>query len=1158
MTASLAPGFMVLQSNHLENLRDILVNWLAENPLGPLEDECILVQSNGIAQWLRMALADDTMGQGIAAAVNVQLPGRFIWQAYRSIFPELPSSSPFDKAPLTWRIYQILGELDHLKIELGEQANHLAPLENFLNADKNPRRLHQLAARLADLYDQYQLYRSDWLAHWSQGEDTIINPQGEPVAIADEQRWQPLIWRLAEKHIAQDFPQGGLASASRSHVQQAFIQACKNYSQEQRPKGLPRRVVVFSISSLPKQTLDLLQAISPFTQVMVFVTNPSQYYWGDLIDGRSLLASQYKRLNKKQNVQFDLAEAHKYGHPLLASWGKQARDFLHLLDEHDEPEHYRRLFQQQNIDVFSEPEGGQLLQQLQSDILNLRPLQERIDNEETIDATTDRSLQFTIAHSPQREVEILHDQLLASFAAAKANGTELNPKDILVMTPNIDQYAPHINAVFGRYALLGEHKDPRFLPFHITDQARRGQNTLLIALEQLLNATEARFTVSELTDLLDTPAIRKQFGFAEEDIAQLRHWIIGANIRWGLDAEHRASLGLPKLANNTWLSGIQRMLLGYASGEAEAWQNIQPYDEVSGLSAALVGQLSLLLDELQQLHAQLSTPHDISQWPLLLSDLCVTFFAAESDADTWALTNIEMQLEHLQNTWQQGGLTDETLPLEVVREELLAGLDEPTLSQRFLAGSINFATLMPMRALPFKQIWLLGMNDNDYPRPQQYVDFDLMANDYRPGDRSRREDDRYLFLEALLSAREKLVISWVGKSIRNNDDMPPSVLVNQLRDHISDGWQSANGKELLPQLTTEHPLQAFSPQYFLPQRDPRLFTYAKEWRQVHNTIAEKTHTADIAPWQAEEPITLSELTRFIKNPVQYFYQHRLGISFYQRQEEEIDSEVFTLSGLDHWAMNAKLLANAQNILKQHPEADVQDLLTQQLQTLERMGDLPLGGFSASYQSSYRAQLHNAMSRYQDLIHDYPQALSAQSLVMEHQGITLADSLADIRRNHAGNYCRFTFETSSLYKGNNKNYARIANHWVAHLLAQCIRPMSTVLISPENELVLLPVSNAKDLLQHLLAAYHAGMQEPLPLPCKTAFAYCTNNKADEEYEGGYNKSGERESHPGYAQLWPTFTDLLQDPRFDLSEDNQESWLPLIHEPLIATLNLKAAE
>lgn len=1184
MLAPLTPGFMVLQGNQLEDLREVVVQWLAEHPLAPLEHECFLVQSNGIAQWLKIALASNAHGKGIAAAIDVQLPGRFIWQAYRSVFPELPTRSAFDKGPLTWRLYHLLHHWSALCDQLGEQASLLAPLQGFLSADEDPRRCYQLAARLADLYDQYQLYRADWLQAWEQGRKVIIKANGSEQPLPPEQQWQALLWQLLNKSIEQsvepslepESERTHLGKLSRARIHQAFIARCRDFSPRHRPAELPRRVIVFSISSLPTQTLELLQALSPFTQVMVFVTNPSEHYWGDLVEGKELLRREYRRIRERMTPANIEAEAlHAYGHPLLASWGKQGRDFLHLLDEHDQPEHYRHYFNRQKIDLFSPPPGNGLLQQLQADILHLRSLEERRALASAIDPAHDRSLQFLIAHSPQREVEILHDQLLDSFEHAKAEGKTLHPRDILVMVPDINLYSPHIHAVFGRYAQpphfataddraadgSSASRDGRYLPYHISDQSQRRQNTLLIALESLLQLPQARFNVSQLSDLLDVPALRERFGLAENDLPILRRWIKGANIRWGLDAEQRAELGLPSIEQNSWLFGLQRMLLGYAAGEYSSWQGIEAYDEVSGLEAALLGPLSRLIDRLRQARQQMMQAHTSTEWLTLIGQLLPMFFTETSAADRWALDRLQIQLEQLQEIWQSAGLEHEELPLEVVREELLAGLDETNLSQKFLGGSINFATLMPMRAIPFQQLWLLGMNDRDYPRQSQHADFDLMADDYRPGDRSRREDDRYLFLEALLSARQRLVISWVGRDIRDHSEKPPSVLVSQLRDHIQAGWSLAGAgpdapkDALLSALSTQHPLQAFSRRYFESTRDPRLFTYAREWRALHDSPVDE-HRDELPAWQAEAPLSLEDLVSFLRNPVDYFYRRRLGIRWYDEHLDIADSEPFHPDALEAWNLRDSLVSRIRSALypseNQNKGQNSDQLLQQEIARLQRSGELPMPPFGPLLQSQLEQALQAPLQHFQQLLIEYPQQLAPRALQLELElelegSLILQDSLNDIRCNHAGEHVRLLIHPGTLHEGKSKKYHQLLRHWPAHLAAQLHQPTCTRILGPDTDLSLPPLSadQASELLRTIMASLYAGMQRPLPLACKTAFAALeASGKPQEHYEGDPPRSsGEVSATPGLQKLWPDYARLSAEA--DFLRLAEQLYRPLMH-------------
>jgi len=1229
-------GFMVIQGNRLEALRALLTSWMRSHPLHPLENEVVLVQSNGIGQWLQLALAQDPLaadasatqggGCGIAAATDLMLPGRFLWQAYRALLGDLPDTSAYDKAPLSWRLFRLLGDLDALAATPEELAR-LAPLRGFLDADGDARRRHQLAVRLADLYDQYQVYRADWLSAWEESEDILIRPNGERQALPEGERWQPLLWRRLKQDLARplaanlevatpskgaapsdvtatsELPVRGKLAApppelSRAAIHAQFIEQARRLSREQRPRGLPRRIIVFGLSSLPRQTIEVLEAVAGVAQVLLFVHNPSQHYWGDIVEGRELFRRAYRRTDVRDKVPEGLDDSalHLHGHPLLAAWGKQGRDYIRLLDEHDERSQYEASFKDQGltIDLFESPGNDTLLQQLQDDILELRPLAERRELANAIDPSRDRSLSFLIAHGPQREVEILHDQLLDAFAAAEAEGSPLHPRDILVMVPDIATYAPHIEAVFGRLT----QTDRRQIPFHITDQSQRERNPLLIGLETLLRLPQARITVSELLDLLDIPALRARFGVAEADLPRLRQWALGANVRWGLDADQRSGLGLPEgLEQNSWRFGLRRMLLGFAAGDSGPWAGVEPYDEVGGLEAALVGSLSRLLERLKASWTQLSTARRPADWTALIADLLEAYFQSTGDADELALGRLRDALEQWQTECERGAAQDEVLPLEVVRESLLARLDEPTLSQRFLVGAVNFATLMPMRAIPFRQIWLLGMNDGDYPRRRRPADFDLMANDYRPGDRSRREDDRYLFLEALLSARERLVISWVGRSIRDDSPRPPSVLVGQLRDHIQAGWRLALpaaataasnaasadardaagagasaaagagtsasasagaaapaaataaakagddlGEALLDALTTTHPLQPFSRRYFEPQRDPqRLFTYAQEWHALHAPSARlpERRAPQLAPPQFDAPVSLTSLGGFLRRPLQTFYRQRLAVWLGQDAETLDEAEPFHIAGLDRWSLHDQAINAISLQLAAQPEIASERCLETAIGRLGRAGNLPLPPFDANWREQLTGSLRDPLERYRQLLAAYPQQLPTCPVLVEAAGLRLEDGLSGLRADADGQHLLLRLQASELLdKQQTLKWYHLVHHWPRHLAAQLSAPTTTRLLGPGGDISLPPLERnaAGALLSALLEGFIAGLSGPLPLACKTAFAWLAADAGEHQadparaYEGAQFSSAERDEHPGYSRFWPDYQSLSSDEQF----------------------------
>lgn len=1127
--ATLSPGFMILHGNRLESLRQLVVDWMRENPLAPLENEVVLVQSNGIGQWLEMALAADPEqgGCGIAAAQDVQLPAQFLWQLYRAVLgaDSVPNSSPLDKQPLTWRLLRLLPAL--------LDAPAFAPLQQFLADDDDCRKRYQLAERLADLFDQYQVYRADWLNAWAAGEDSISLARSGARALDEHERWQPALWRAVLEDVGSEH-----VSNSRAGVHPRALAALLDA--DQRPPGLPRRVIVFGISSLPAQTLEALAALGRFSQVLLAVLNPCQFYWGDIVADRELLSHQYRRQQARPDapLQLDESTLHQHAHPLLAAWGKQGRDYINLLDVHDERASYEQRFAAINggrVDLFEAPEGETLLEQLQQDILELRPLAETRERWPALATEQpqpgapaqlqDGSVRMHIAHSAQREVEILHDQLLDAFA----RNPQLRPRDVIVMLPEVDNYAPHIQAVFGQYAV----DDPRYIPFTLADQNQRGREPLLIALEHLLQLPHSRLPVSEVLDLLDVPALRARFGLAETDLSTLQRWIEGAGIRWGLDQQRRMARGLPAgLEHNSWRFGWRRMLLGYASGQQAAWGEIEPYDEVAGLDAALIGPLDQLLQALDRHEQALASAAAPSVWGVRLRLLLADFFAPDSDTDQLLIGQLHQSLDQWLECCAEVEL-EEALPLNVVAEAWLAGIGQQQLSQRFLAGAVNVCTLMPMRAIPFRMVCLLGMNDGDYPRAQPPLDFDLMALDYRPGDRSRREDDRYLLLEALLSARDSLYISWVGRSIRDNGERPPSVLVGQLRDHLAAGWRCADQEQdLLAALTTEHPLQPFSRQYF-DGSNPRLFSYARDWRVLHEAPLQALADQPLPPADLSEPIDLAALQRFLRGPVEHFFAQRLKVWFRPDELQAEDDEPFALDGLQRYSLSQWLL---QRTLASGVEADWAQVLEQESLRLNQRGSLPLAGFGERERQALITPLHDQLARYQQLLElwdtplEQPLAVSAAA-----PGIELQDWLGGWRTaSSLGGQMLLQLETGRLLNGKGKQKTlrwRKVLEAVCQQLLACAGGAATqvCLIAEDASLTLYPLQpeTALAILQRWLAAYQQGLCQPLPLALETAMLWLADEdpgKAAKHYEGNERQSGEAARSVALQRSFPDFASL----------------------------------
>ena len=838
----------------------------------------------------------------------------------------------------------------------------------------------------------------------------------------------------------------------------------------------------------------------------MFVHNPCRHYWADIIEDRELLRIEHARHGRKAQIPPDLDPEllHQHVNPLLAAWGKQGRDYIGLLYGVDRPDAYRHNFAEIDLfqDFVAQDQPGRLLQQVQQAILDLRPLP-AADQAKLPVALDDRSISFQLAHSRQREVEILQDQLLSLFEQLP----DLKPRDIIVMTPDVRAYAPHIEAVFGNL----QPEDARHIPFTIADNPDRASAPMLAALEKLLQLPDLRITVGDMLDLLEVPAFRERFGLAEADLPTLHRWIEGAGVRWGLSGAHRQGFDLPAgLEQNTWMFGLRRMLLGYAVGNNAPWQQIAPYDEIGGLEAALVGPLAAMLEKLTKYWQILLHPAKADEWCRRILGLSKDFFNPTSSRDSLTQRRLEEVLDQWLNACTDAGLEDQ-LTLPVVRSAILTALSDASISQRFLAGMVNFGTLMPMRAIPFKVVCLLGMNDGQYPRSRPAPDFDLMAapGHYRPGDRSRREDDRYLFLEALLSAREKLYISYIGKSVRDNSPCVPSVLVSQLRDYLASGWTVAgsrasdpdSGDRLLAQLTCQHPLQPFSRTYFQPTREPDIFTYAHEWRRIFDPREKAPTAGSLDPPQIESSLTLNQLIRFLKKPVQSFFNQRLNVYFEEVDVTTLDQEPFALDHLAPFNLGSQLLEAG---LAADP-ADRSAAVEEAVRRMQLTGELPMHGFGEMAAARLAGPVEQMLAYHLRLREQFPHPAKPAEIdlavVLDDCGCeSLQDWLADLYRSNPAapsegseSVARWQFYPKTVLDkgGRFSRLGCLIPAWVCHL-AGCAQglDLTSYLVAPDGLIKLPPLEGdlARKWIDVIIAHWWSGLRQPLPVEAKTALAY----------------------------------------------------------------------
>ena len=915
----------------MENLL-LLLNKISQiSPLGVFNQEVVVVQNAGMQHWLNLAIAKE---RGISMNMRYALPAQYLWKLIRTLASDekVPEQSPYSREVLTWRIYALLASKSVINDEdftpatrywhtsvSPEQSpeiysnQHNSSSQNNSTSQDNVKR-YQLAGQMADLYEQYLIFRPQWLDSWQKGEATT--------QFSNDNKWQAKLWQL-------------LIQQQAYNPVELLHDAIANIDTKlaQEPLLLPKRLSFFGINSMAPMWLTFLNAISEHIEVDFFHLNPCFSYWGDII-------SEKQAMKKLAHWADGVNDEHLFvGNPLLANFGQQGREFLALLQDYStvNVDLFVKAAHENTHDEVSEQLSSKtsecILHRLQNDILTLE------DATKTATQLVDNSITIASCHSALREVQALHDYLLHQFNDSAINATnpedKLTPKDVLVMCPQIEQYAPYVNAVFTRgWQDLNDEVPP--LPCSIADRSAKDSDPLIAGFSELLSLPDSRFHVSQLLSFIRLPAVANKFSINEEDSEKISEWLAQATVHWGLDQAHKQKI-LGETANNsfTWQQGLSRLIRGFAYGDVDSiYQDQLLLAAVEGDDALLLGQLILFIEQLQQFAKKLTTPRTATQWQVFLLNQLELLFATNQlftkgapQANSQQLNNqIENSLAIIEQAiaalveYCQHAHFDEKIDLAIVVDFLNNHFSQGDSSRQFMIGQVTFCSMLPMRSIPFKIIAVLGLNDGEFPRQRQPLGFDLMSQSPpQLGDRSRRGDDRYLFLEALISARQALYLSYQGRNIKNNNEKQPSLVLKELMDYLSQGygWCFTSNTMVNGVVQENHlqqlPMQPFSEaNYHLnasklaakPSFDANWLKLAQNKQVSVNNVSLIITDENIGL----STLAIADLIRFYQHPSKMFAQGALNLYLDDRAVILDDVEPFSADHLESYLLKQNLLA----------------------------------------------------------------------------------------------------------------------------------------------------------------------------------------------------------------------------------------------------------
>lgn len=1028
----------VYKSNRMERLLAALAGVVARPAGSPFAPEWIGVQSRGMETWVALELSRRL---GIWANAWYPFPRALITRLFELVLgDELPDSSPYQADTMTWAILDLLPRLlDRPEFD---------PLRCYLDGDRHGLKRFQLAGRIADLFDQYAVYRPEMVLSWER---------------ASAEDWQPILWnalveRFGPVHLA--------VSAGR------FFERVK--SGEVAPGLFPPRLTIFGLSTLPPLFLQVLAGLPDEVAVNLFVLCPSREYWAHIRSQREII----RTLRREGGETAAEPALHlEQGHPLLASLGGVGRDFQEVLEsctDYCEP----------GDDLFVDPEEAGvpgMLAGLQSDILNLR--RPNPAGRRPIDPS-DPSIAIQSCHGPLREVEVLHDELLGMFQ----DDPHLQPHDVVVMMPDVEVYAPYLDAVFGAGG-----QDRPAIPYRLADRSPRRETAVVDAFQVVLDLAGRRLTLEEVFDLASREVVGRRFGLTSEFLEQAYGLCLDAGVRWGMDAAARGGFRQPEMMENTWRFGLDRLLLGYAlpGDEGELFAGVSPFGEMEGQSAEVLGRLADFLETLFTWLRLLAHPRPVAEWAECLAGLPAALInrSPENEPEHQLL---RQTLAGLAEGADRTGFK-QPVELDVIRAVLDQRLDRDRSMAGFLGGGVTCCNLLPMRSIPFKVVCLLGMNDGEFPRVRRPPGFDRMASRPRPGDRSSRHDDRYLFLEALLSARERLLITYRGQNLQDNRPIPPSVVVDELLDSVAEsavlvpeaadaGDADPRGQAIRRRLVRTQPLPPFSPRCFgagtagepasfdavscegaraiqAPRIDPPVFLRAPL----------------PAPEEAIQVIRVEDLLRFFRQPAGYFLKERLGIRLPDEEAAVSGREPLALDKLEEFSLGSWLLDR----LRAGADAAAE------LPLMKAMGVLPLGTPGQFWFEGLveKASPLSEALRQTELGEKRPPV----PVDLGVAGVRLTGSLGEL---WSSGRWRVSFGRMT--------GKRLLELWIGQLVLDCAAgaeaPPRSVLICRDDKdspvRVNLPSqgSGAPDLLAGLVGLYREGLRRPLRFFPNTSFRY----------------------------------------------------------------------
>ena len=1074
-------------------LADGLGALLADRPPDPFAEELVLVPARGVERWLSQRLSHllgcgPDSGDGVCAGVSFRSPGSLIAEITGTVHDD-----PWSPEAMTW---PLLGVIDGA---LGEPwcrtlAAHLGHFHSGEEAELRRGRRYAVARRLAGLFASYARQRPQLLVDWLDGNAGDLD---------DDLAWQPQLWRALVAAVPADPPH------NRHENTVARLR--------ESPSELPARLSLFGHTRLPGTDVELLDALAVHHELHLWLPHPSDDLW-------RALSGVHGAVPRRADTSHRAVD-----HPLLATLGRDLRELQRGLPENPATDEY--------LSGAKKPDT--LLGWLQSDIAAniVRPDGRSL-------AADDRSVQVHRCHGPARQVDVLREVLLGLLA----DDPTLEPRDILVMCPDIETYAPLIVADFGLGDVVpGAHPAHR-LRVRLADRALTQTNLLLGVASQLLTLAGGRVTASEVLNLAQAAPVRARFSFSDDDLEGITRWVRQSNIRWGFDQEHRRPFGVD-FVHNTWRFGIDRVLAGVAmSDDSHAWiDHTLPLDDVSSNRVELAGQFAEYIDRLQRAVDSLTAARPLQEWLAALSD-GITLLTRLDDKDAWQTSQMQREFAEVLRT--AGPRADTAMRLPDVRALLQSHLAGRPTRANFRTGTLTVCTMVPMRSVPHRVVCMVGLDDGIFPRLGVVDGDDLLARDPVTGERDIRSEDRQLLLDAIGAATGHLVITYTGANEYSGQRRPPAVPLAELLDTLD----MTTSEKVRARVVVEHPLQPFDVRNVERGRlvpgvpfsfDPTVLRAART--ATGERAARPQFVREPLPPPPPDDVVLADLVAFFKDPVKGFFR-ALEYTLPWDVDGVDDAMPVDINALEEWTVGDQML---NDILGGMTPDEAK-------QAEWRRGRLPpgqLGWRKATEVRDQAALLAGAALRHRRAdaaAYDVDVDLGSRRLTGTVPQV-FGDRLVSVTYSKLDG--KYLLESWILLLALTAHDPR--RDWSAVCIGRPKRGTT-----PREEGLGRPQDHAVQLLADLVAIYDTGRREPIPLPIKTSYAWALarHRGDDPEKQASYRWKSDRypgeDEAPAHVRAWgkhARLADLMQPLRSGEQHDGEDHrlgafaarlWLPML--------------